>query len=272
MKTLNGTFNCAARGKLRREGEIFVGDMVEITATTQGKGVIDAVLPRRNKLTRPYVSNIDMLCIVIAPLPEPDLYLTDKLLAGCIQQNIEAIVCVNKSDLADAELIKSIKNDYNGIADVLEVSAVTGQNMDALVNKLHGIVCLAGQSAVGKSSIINTLLGSSLKIGDISEKSKRGRHTTRQVEIIDGNGFQIVDTCGFSSLEIPLLEPKEIITLFVDFEQFAEGCKFRGCSHIGEQECAVKEAVEQGKLTKERYDRYKALYEQAKENWRKRYE
>ena len=155
------------------------------------------------------------------------------------------------------------------------VSAAQRQGVDELRALLgRGINCFAGQSAVGKSSLLNCLLdGAALKTGTLSRKTDRGRHTTRQCELME---YQpdcfFIDTPGFSLLEQMLMPPEDFAALYYEFEQYAPFCRFRGCSHVSEPGCAVKEAVEKGELSPERYERYKNLYKITEENWRKRYD
>lgn len=266
---------CNGRGRLRLDGDIFIGDYVEFSAYNNGKGAIEKVLPRKNKITRPYITNIDMIVICIAPLPKPDFFLVDKLLINCIKQNITPILCVNKIDLIDDDFKANVENSYKDLCDIVYVSAVTHQGIDELISLIKGqYVSMAGQSAVGKSSIINAITGRQmLEIGELSRKVERGRHTTRAVEIFDiGYGIRLADTCGFSVLQLEDFDPAELSTYYTDFDEFAAKCKYRGCNHINEPECGVKQAVENGELNADRYNRYVTLYNELLKNWRKRYD
>lgn len=273
---VNGTvIQCNGRGKLRLDGNIFIGDYVEITVYDNGKGVIEKILPRKNKITRPYITNIDMIVICIAPLPKPDFYLVDKLLINCIKQDITPILCVNKTDLMSEEFKQNVEVSYKDLCDIVYVNALSGQGIEQLILKMqNNYVSMAGQSAVGKSSIINAIVGHQmLATGELSSKVERGKHTTRNVEIFDiGHGIRLADTCGFSVLELENMDPNDLSTYFTDFDEFAEKCKFKGCNHINEPQCAVIEAVKNGELSKDRYDRYVALYNDLLEKWRKRYD
>lgn len=263
---------CSARGKLKEKGELYVGDIVFVD--DDGFPVIEKLEPRESMLVRPYVSNIDGIIIVLAVKPRPDFLLADKMIVGCVQQQLDAIVCVNKCDLdGSGELVAKVKTEYGAIADVVPVCAADGTGMQVVREMVKGrFFCLAGQSAVGKSSMINALCGGDrMAVGGLS-KNLRGRHTTRHVEIIEfKDGTKIADTCGFSRYEIPLVDPATLAGCYVDFDDYREQCRFRGCTHTVEECCGVKEAVAEGKLPKERYDRYLQLYEEMSKRWEKRY-
>lgn len=267
---------CSARGRLRANGALFIGDFVEISQKS-GDYTIEKVLPRKNSLIRPYVSNIDVCLIVAAPIPVPDFTLIDKVLLNCKLSDIKAVIVINKSDLCDKGFIDCMAADYRGAADVLACSAKGGQGLNE-VRRLFTdgqVVCLAGQSAVGKSSLINALTDDArnLQTGELSARAERGKHTTRQSEIIDTGRGLIIDTCGFSMLEFPdTLSPQSLTCMYYDFESLAKGCRYAGCSHISEPDCAVKEAVKNGVLSAERYERYKELYKEINERWKKRYD
>ena len=267
--------NCTGRGKLRVLGDIYIGDYVEISVYKAGKGAIERIFPRKNKLTRPYVTNIDAIVICIAPIPRPDFLLVDKLLINCIIQDIKPIICVNKTDIMDEKFRKNVDNSYNDIADIAYVSSLTGEGIDEFSGMIKDhFVSLAGQSAVGKSSIVNAIVGRQmLEVGELSRKVERGRHTTRTVEIFDiGHGIRLADTCGFSVLELVDFDPAELSGYFTDFDNFRADCKFRGCCHYNEPDCGVKNAVDKGLLSAERYERYITLYKDLLDKWRKRYD
>ncbi len=284
IKGVGGNYNvlsegdvilCNGRGKLRLDGDIFIGDYVEFTEFSNGRGAIEKILPRKNKITRPYITNIDMIVICIAPSPRPDFYLVDKLLINCLKQNITPILCVNKIDLMDSSFKENVEISYSNLCDICYVNAINGDGIDKLIKLMaNNYVSMAGQSAVGKSSIINCIVGRQmLETGELSRKVERGRHTTRNVEIFDiGYGIRLADTCGFSVLELENMNPDELSTYFTDFDEFACKCKYNGCNHINEPDCAVKKAVQQGELSKDRYDRYVVLYNDLLEKWRKRYD
>lgn len=275
VKTDDGkVIECNGRGKLRRTlGDIYIGDIVRVELYNNGKGIIEEVFDRKNCLIRPNISNLDSIVICIAPLPKPDFTLVDKLLINCLSENIEPVICINKSDIADAEFINFVHSNYNGLADIIEVSAYDGNGIEELLKLLSGkYVCFSGQSAVGKSSIINKFFGDQrLAVGELSEKTERGKHCTRHIEIFEYGDVRIADTCGFSSLELPCLEPSTLSTYFSDFDRFAGLCKFRGCNHIKEPGCAVLNAVNEGAIDKARYDRYVKLFNECEKQWRNRF-
>jgi ribosome biogenesis GTPase len=267
---------CKARGLFRKTGQTpLPGDNVKISVDKKGEGYIMEILPRENELLRPAAANIDMLLIVVAASePEPDLELADKLLLYCRRQGIRPVLVINKCDAGVSPKSEAIEAQYSGaLDDILAVSAETGFGMDKLKELLSGCtVCLAGQSAVGKSSLINWLMGLELKTGGLSVKTERGRHTTRHAELIPmpSGGF-IADTPGFSMLESVPLEPEEIPAMYLEFTGLGS-CRFIGCMHISEPDCAVKAAVEAGEISKERYERYKKIANEAIEMRRHRYD
>lgn len=274
VKTDDGAIvECNARGKLKRFGDIYIGDYVKLSLFNNGSGAIEEILPRRNILVRPYISNIDAIVICIAPLPKPDFMLVDKLLINCLAENIEPIICVNKVDIADSEFLEFVHKNYDGLAEIVEVSAETGDNFNELLSLVkHKYVCFSGQSAVGKSSIINRIFGEErLAVGEMSRKTDRGKHCTRHIEIFEYGDVRIADTCGFSSLTLSPIPPDELSTYFSDFDEYASKCRFRGCNHIGEPSCAVIKAVNDGELDKARYERYLNLYKACEKQWNNRF-
>lgn len=275
VKTQDGEIlRCFARGKLKDNGELYVGDDVEVEVNPS-ECVIRNVLPRKSMLVRPYVSNIDGIVIVVSPVPKPDFLLVDKLIIGCIQQEIDCVLVVNKCDMKGVdELYGAVCKEYGQIVTVIMTCAEDGRGIGQLRDIVRGrYYCLAGQSAVGKSSLVNALVGDSvMQTGEVGEKSGRGRHTTRHVEIVELNdGTKIADTCGFSRFEIPLFDPMFLSGYYIDFDKYRDKCRFRGCTHTVEECCGVKEAVELGEIPKERYERYLKLYEEFNKRWEKRY-
>lgn len=265
---------CFARGKLRAKGAIFIGDIVDLTVDKEG--VIEQVRPRASALVRPYVSNMDALVIVVAPSPKPDMLLADKLIIGASEQDVDTLVCVNKADMEQAEdVAREVARDYESLADIAVISTQTGQGIEALTRWMRGrFVCLAGQSAVGKSSLINAIVGQTrMRTGDLSAKGGRGKNTTRHIEIVElADGTKIADTCGFNMLEMPLFDPARLRGYYTDFDDFAQECRYRGCCHDSEEDCGVKRAVREGRLSETRYERYLRLYRDIKQRWNKRYE
>ena len=249
-------YECKARGIFRKERITpMVGDNVGIEVKN-GKGSITEIMPRRNSLVRPPVANIDTLCLVVAAAaPEPNLRLMDKMLVYAEKNGINAVICINKTDLGNRDDIVEIyeKAGYS----VICVSAGTKTNMEALHKIMDDrITAFAGLSGVGKSSLLNILTDAAMETGTLSEKIERGRHTTRHVELIPANNGFVFDTPGFSSLEVPDMNEEELEICFPDIAKFSNGCKFRGCSHIKDSGCAVRQAVEDGKIAISRYESY----------------
>lgn len=268
---------CKARGLFRKQGKTpLPGDNVELSFDKKDGGYLISILPRENELLRPAVANVDLLLIVVSSSePLPDLELADKLLLYCAKQGIEPILVINKCDSGESESSAAIAAQYqDAVGSIVSVSAETGYGMDRLRELLSGrTICLAGQSAVGKSSLLNTLLGLDLATGELSAKTERGRHTTRHAELIPmPNGALIADTPGFSMLETVPLEPEEIPLMYPDLKKYSDGCRFTGCLHVSEPDCAVKEAVENGSINRERYARYVKIINEATELRRHKYD
>lgn len=258
VDTKEGVKICFARKRLKNDGIIYVGDYVSI-AKDRDSFVIEDVKPRKNRLIRPYVSNIDVCFIVIAPEPEPDFILVDKIIVNCHSEGIKPVLVKNKTDISNVDT-----SEYEGIIDVIECSASLGENVKKIVEYAKGkTACFAGQSAVGKSSLLNAILDSDmLEVGELTRKIKRGKNTTRKTEIFAvGQDTYFVDTCGFSMLEAPKIEPENLRLYFDDLEKFRFDCRFSTCTHIDEPDCAVK--VHVGKEIGEgRYQRYKVIYQE----------
>lgn len=270
-------YTCKARGLFRKLGVTPIpGDNVIFTVDKKGEGYLREVLPRTNELIRPAVANADLLLIVVsATEPLPDLELADKLILYCFKQNVRPALIINKCDSGANETSRGIAKQYSGAGiDVLTVSAQTGLGINELSELLKGrTVCLAGQSAVGKSSLINTLLGLELQTGELSVKTERGKHTTRHAELIQtpSGGF-IADTPGFSMLESVAIEPEEIPLMYPEFIKYRGACRFMGCMHLKEPDCAVKNAVENCTIDRDRYSRYVKIANEAIEARRHKYD
>jgi ribosome biogenesis GTPase / thiamine phosphate phosphatase len=272
-------YMCRARGKFRRDKMTpAIGDYVDFTVGT-GEELcsVDKILPRRNALKRPAVANIDTLVLVTcASDPEPDLLLLDKLLLSASTLDMEILLVINKCDLATPEAIAALAVQYTGaVAAVLSLSAQSGLGREALLERLQGrCSCLAGQSGVGKSSLLNCLFpDKELETGDISQRSSRGKHTTRHVELLPiPGGGEVADTPGFSLLEMEKLEPSELPLRYPEFIPYADNCRFDGCMHDSEPGCAVKAAAADGKIPLERMQRYKEILKETRETWRNRYD
>ncbi len=257
---MDGQTSIMSARNLKKEG-IFVGDKVECQ-----NGVIERVLERKNLLIRPPLANVDTMIIVVAFQPKPDFLLVDKLLVFCMVKGIIPILCVNKSDLSES-FVSDVKKIYKNVVDIVSISTLDRSVMK-LKKYIKGITALAGQSAVGKSSIINALLGEKLAtIGDFSKKVMRGKQTTRLVELYDlKNGNYLADTAGFSKLseELLLINENELKDYYPDFIKYAHECKYKSCQHLSLKDCGIVKAVREGKISKTRYENYKILRENIK--------
>lgn len=254
-----------ARGRLKRDGELLVGDFVRVD-DSGGEPVIAEVMPRRNFLVRPAVANVDVVVIVVAPRPEIDYYLIDKMIINCKRSGIECAICLNKSDLATGELEILDAQFAKDVAAVVSVSALSG-DIDSLLPVIQGrLVCFAGQSAVGKSTISNGILGGAFRaVGNLSDRIGRGRNTTTSAEILKSDkGFSFIDTPGFSMLDLFEEDYGSLAAYYDDYVALSDGCRFHPCTHTTEPGCAVIAAVGNGMLNKERYERYVRLYGECK--------
>jgi ribosome biogenesis GTPase len=239
----------------------------------EGKFIITNVLERKNSIPRPPLANIDKLLIVIAPRPEPDYLLVDKLIIYCMQCGIEPVIVINKSDIADSQFIKEIQKEYYFIK-VFVLSATKESGIDNLKDYIrNSLSAVCGQSAVGKSSLLNSIIPNiELETQGLSRKTDRGKHTTRVNELYIHDGIRLADTPGFSSLELNI-EYDELPLFYPEFDEYLGKCRYLDCSHIKEgKDCCIVDAVSSGKVNKNRYDRYCALYNKLKEKWEKKYD
>ena len=249
---------CKAKGSFRRDGITpLVGDRVRYEVHEKGYAQVIDILPRKNQLLRPAAANVDRLFIVLsAGVPAPDFLLCDKLLVEAGLAGIEPILLLNKMDAPKGEACKEFMRDYEAFQHLC-ISAETGQGMEdikALISE-H-ICCFAGQSAVGKSSIINALLPQlALPTGDLARKTERGRHTTRHAQLYPCFGGALLDTPGFSLFEPEGYDTDALNACYPEFAQ-APPCRFPGCMHIAEPDCGVKALLARGTLSQERYVRY----------------
>lgn len=267
VQTIDGqVVRCRLRGRLRlADNRVLVGDRVQITITGDLEGVIEDVLPRDNYLIRPPIANIEQAIVVMALAnPEPDLQLLDRLLVLIGSQQITPIICFNKTDLCLEEQVLSIKYQQCGFT-VVVTSAEKNIGILDLQNLLAGkISTFAGPSGVGKSSLLNKIEpGLELAVSEVSQKLRRGRHTTREVQLIPlSNGGLVADTPGFSQLTLPNMEPVELQEYFPEIWALAGQCRFRGCLHHKEPGCAVTAAVEEQSILESRYQNYLILLEE----------
>ena len=266
--TENGVVTCRGRGHLRRGQEIpLTGDMVEISVES-GKGMVEAILPRRNRFVRPAVANMDALVIFasnVNPVTEP--FLIDRVAAIAGDQEVAVHICVNKCDLdPGVDLVKIYRNA--GFS-VIQASAVTGEGVEELRHLIAGkLTAFTGNTGVGKSSMLNALCPElALPTGQVSEKLGRGRHTTRHVELYRlGEDTFVADTPGFSSFDTEQMDvilKENLQYAFPDFAPFLGSCQFHDCSHRAEPGCGVRQAMENGEIEKTRYESYLRLYEKS---------
>lgn len=256
------TYMSRARGLFRKEGITpYVGDLVEIEIRDEEEAYIIEILPRKNHFIRPPVANVDCFIVTIAAKrPEPNLYVLDKLLVTAEFWATDIVVCLNKADLADEDEINSIREVYEGLYKFIVMSGKSGMGISELAQAVRGKkAALAGPSGVGKSTLLNKLHETALaETGEISEKTERGKHTTRHVELFHiDETTMIFDTPGFTSLELPKdMEEDELAHLYPEMEQFLAKCKFHNCRHENEPECKVREAAENGQIAQSRYESY----------------
>ena len=276
VDTEEGRFECRARGKFRLEEKTpMVGDEVEIsTEKGKKKGYLLQILPRRNEMLRPPVANVDQFVLVLsASVPKADLLLADKLLIQAARAEVSPLICLNKCDEADPEILKTVEEEYGALGcPFVMVSARTGEGLPALSERLAGkLSCFAGQSAVGKSSLLNALLPElALETGGLSRKTDRGRHTTRHAELMRLQNGYAMDTPGFSLLEVEDMEPDELCRFYPEMKGLEKECRFAHCLHGAEPDCAVKAALARGEITRGRYERYLLILEELKERKRRR--
>lgn len=260
---------CTVRGRFRMEGITPVcGDRVELERQQEGHAAIAEILERKSLLARPPVANIDQLIIVLsASVPKPDLMLCDKLLLAASPYPIEPLILINKCDTVEGGDAEAIARQYAGHYNTLTVSALTGQGLDELANALDGrISCFAGQSAVGKSSLLNGLIpGLDLPVGKLARRTARGKHTTRHAELWPYRGGAVLDTPGFSLLDLKLMDQDALNRAYREFGNAPESCRFTQCAHRSEPDCAVKALLPTGALARERYERYVELSLQLEE-------
>lgn len=265
VRTPEGIVECKARGIFRKRGITPVaGDNVILSSDGT---MIDEILPRKNVFVRPPVANLDILFIVASTTqPVPSTLVLDQLAAAAIYKDVQPVLVVTKSDLAAAD--KLAQSYATSGIPLIQLHYETGEGLDTIRGYIEGHLCaFCGNSGVGKSTLLNALAPElKRETGQISQKLGRGRHTTREVEIFEVCGGRLADTPGFASLEAQKLcrIPKEDLQhTFPEFEPYFGHCRFTGCSHRSETGCAVRDAVEEGKISQTRYASYLAMYEEA---------
>ena len=266
-------YECKAKGIFRKDKQKpLVGDNVEIEVLDEQEkeGSVTAILPRKNSLIRPAVANVDQAFVIFAmENPKPNFMLLDRFLIMMEYQDVPVTICFNKKDLLEEQAIEEFAGVYKKCGySVLYTSAEKEEGIRELHELLDGrTTAVAGPSGVGKSSLVNRLQPNvQMETGSISRKIERGKHTTRHSEIIPiAADTYIMDTPGFSTLYIPGFEKEDLQNFYPEFKEYEPYCRFKGCSHISEPDCGVKEALAEGKISPLRYENYKLLYEELKD-------
>ena len=274
---------CKPRGRLRKGQTPLPGDRAMVEELADGTGVICEILPRRNLLLRPAMTNVDQVLIIQTwQSPAMNLSLLDRMLALAEWENVRPYIVLNKSDLyAEAEehvraAIQRWRQDYQQVGyDVFEVSSKTGDGIEPLKRLLEGkVTVMAGPSGVGKSSLLNHLLPQAgQRIGELSEKIRRGKHTTRHVELIragEGDSW-LADSPGFSRLSVDSIDKQQLDTCFPEIRQESEHCRFRSCLHEHEPDCAVMRAVDEERIRRSRYEHYLEFLSEIRRSEENRY-
>lgn len=272
----SGVYECKAKGIFRKDKiKPLVGDDVEIEVLNEEEklGNIVKILPRRSELIRPAVANIDQALVIFAARePKPNLSLLDRFLVIMEKQDVPVIICFNKQDLCDEEEVGRLKEIYEACGyPVVLASAKQGEGIEEIKSLLRGkTTTVAGPSGVGKSSLTNLLQNEvQMETGEISKKLGRGRHTTRHSQIIQiEEDTWLYDTPGFTSFYVEEIEKEELRFYFREFFKYEGTCRFQGCTHTHEPGCMVKNALEEGKISKERCENYLELYGELKEKRR----
>lgn len=270
VKTENGLYECKARGKFKNKKLTpLVGDRVLILPENEAKATIEVIEDRTTELLRPSVANVEQAIIVVASQnPDPNMILLDKMTVLALSADLEPVICINKIDMDTVGRAEILKKEYESAGfKVILSSTKRGDGIDELREVIKDkITVFAGPSGVGKSSLLNKIqVGLVLQTGEISEKIKRGKHTTRHSELIAlEEGGWVVDTPGFTSLELDFIKVESLKHFFPEFEEVAETCRFDDCVHMNEPACGVIEAVEKGQIERRRYESYQYVYQELK--------
>ena len=273
------TYSCNARGVFKNnEISPVAGDNVEIDVIDEEKktGVICKIEERANYTKRPKMANLSQIILMLSmKLPKPDLELLDKQLAYAEFMHIKPIICLNKIDLESSIVVNEFEREYSKIGyKVVKTNAKEGIGIDEIKELLKGnITAFSGNSGVGKSTMINSIFDDNItQEGGISEKNKRGKNTTTQVNLYKiGKDSYIADTPGFSTFDIDEIESNDLCNYFIEFAPYIDKCEFVGCSHVKEKECGIKEAIEEGKVSVNRYNRYCKIYNDLKEKEKRKW-
>ena len=267
------TYRTRARGNFRKKGQTpLVGDYVEFKADNENEGYVLKILERKNQLVRPPVANVDC-AIVVTACVEPDFSsnLLDRQLVMLSENEIVPILYFSKADLMDEttkERMLPVFDYYSKYyrTVVSEKDMADEELVSALLEEAGNVLVVMGQTGAGKSTLLNRLDPKlNLETGEISKALSRGRHTTRKVSLMDVKGHLIADTPGFSSFELREIEKERLSSLFEDFNEYSPQCRFRGCLHLNEPDCAVKAAVLEGKILESRYENYKLFQKMIQE-------
>ena len=272
VHTKAGVYECRAKGIFRKDNKKPVpGDEVRIAVLDENAktGSLEEILPRKNSLIRPAVANVDQAMVIFAlASPKPNFNLLDRFLVMMEKQKIPSVLCFNKRDLADSAIVEEVKERYRESGyPMLFISAAKQEGIEDVRKQLRGrTTTVAGPSGVGKSSLINLLQSSvRMETGAISEKIERGKHTTRHTELmwVEEDTY-ILDTPGFSSVDLYGIEKEGLGQLFPEIAACENSCRFSGCAHMAEPDCSVKQALEEGRISAGRYENYRLLYEELK--------
>ena len=269
VKTEEGVLRCRARGIFKKEGLTpLVGDKARITPQDAEEGVLEGILPRRNAFVRPPIANVDAFACVISvrdPAPNPEIL--DRFLLTAEMGGSEAVILINKTDLGGSdEVCRRVTEIYGGLYTTLAVSARAGLGIDDIKRLASGkLLAFAGPSGVGKSSLINLLVPiADMEVGEVSGKTRRGKHTTRHVEILDnGEGLRVIDTPGYTSFDAAIPTDESPDRYYPDFAPLLGQCRFDNCRHLDEPGCAIKAAAAEGGVAPSRYENYRKLMAQA---------